>query len=118
MRYKTKTTFVEAVRLNEPVYSKRGRKLASAGDWLVVENDKQYYMANDKFRSRFIPSYEYEYWCIPRHRYEYWRYDDTSGGVPIPSIWNNDKLNQYKDFGEWTELTQENYTICQMNSTI
>lgn len=53
MRYVRKHKEVDAIKLNEPVYSRDGKELAPAGYWLVTEGKEQYYMSGESFLEEF-----------------------------------------------------------------
>jgi len=58
MNYERKEKYVQAIQLIEPVFNACGGVLAEKGDWLVIENGKQYYMTNKEFTKEFKPKEE------------------------------------------------------------
>jgi hypothetical protein len=78
MSYVRKHKEVQAVKLQENLYDKRGKCVAQKGDWLVVEGREQYYMTDREFNEEFEAKREYTYtypWYPITYRWQ--TYDGT-----------------------------------------
>jgi hypothetical protein len=86
MSYVRKHKEVQAVKLQENLYDKRGKCISQKGEWLVVEGREQYYMTEREFNEEFEPKKEYSY------PYPWYPITYTWPTTPtIDGIWTNSK---------------------------
>jgi hypothetical protein len=91
MKYVRKHKEVDAIKLNEPVYSKEGKELAPAGYWLVTEGKEQYYMSDESFLTEFEIKRDIS-WTTTQPPYT-WTQTAPTDSWPLVS--NVDKVEYY-----------------------